>query len=106
MKKYEAGLLAPVIEALKLLIPVVSVIQKKVRGVGMTESITDVAIASQTVSEADARVRESLWSESSKHCKDKTMFVSRTRPLQRLILNFDFDFRFHFVEFVEDVDLC
>ena len=90
MKKYEAGLLAPVIEALKLLIPVVSVIQKKVRGVGMTESITDVAIASQTVSEADARVRESLWSESSKHCKE-TMFVSRTRPLQRLILNFDFN---------------
>ena len=60
MKKIEAGVLAPVTAALNSLIPVVSVIQKKVSGEGMTESITTVAIASQTVSEAEARVRDSL----------------------------------------------
>ena len=45
---------------LKLLIPVVSVIQKNVFGEGMTDSSTTMAIDSQTVSVADARVRDSL----------------------------------------------
>ena len=50
----------PVTAILKLLIPVVSVIQKKVLGDGMTDSRTTIAIDSQTVSVADARVRDSL----------------------------------------------
>ena len=73
MKKREAGELSPVIDALKLLISVVSVIQKKSCDVELTVFMTTVAMASQTVSVADERVRDSLWSESSKHCKDKTM---------------------------------
>ena len=60
MKNCEAGVFAPVIEALNELMPVVSVIQKKVFGVGMTESMTAIAIDSQTVSVADERVRDSL----------------------------------------------
>ena len=65
MKKYEAVLLAPVMDALKLLMPVVSVIQKKVSGAGMTVSIMMVARDSQTESVAAERVRDSLWFESS-----------------------------------------
>ena len=46
MKKYEAGLFAPVTEALKLFMPVVSVIQKNVSGAEIEVSIIIVASAS------------------------------------------------------------